>query len=596
MSLITSGAGLVGGSFEGETMTRLPVRHGRALIGLATAAAVATATATLGAAPASSAPSDGDCAALYPQSELVEGQPVTGLTVSKGTTPERFTGEYIGVLNSGIAPGLDMIMVRLSSREIDRVGGIWSGMSGSPVYARDGRLIGAVSYGLAYGASPVAGVTPYDAMDDYLTQPAAARISVAPRTAERIAAETDVSAAEAAQGFARLPMPLSVSGVSGPRLAQAAGKRTWLDRGVRAVGSAAASGTGPGADTIVAGGNLAAALSWGDVTMGGVGTATSVCGDEVVGFGHPMQYLGRTTESLHPASAVYVQEDPIGVPFKVANFGAPVGTITQDRLAGITGTIGTVPESTEVSSTLTYGDRSRTGTSNVSVRSATADVTFYQLLANHDRVIDGYQGGTEVQKWTVQGRDTEGTPFSLDMRDRYVSTSDIAFESPWDVADQAWLLSSLRGVTLDRIAVTTTLDDATTTVRVLRVEQYRAGRWVRVSRRNPILAWSGRRVLLRAIIGNADLNRIVRARFDVPAKARGTRGSLRVAGGAAVGQYVDGTDLGDVLDQYRSWVSNDEIQVGATLRRRGYTFRTSFTKAPRPWVVRGQQTVPMFVR
>src|SRR3954454_7416981 len=32
-------------------------------------------------------------------------------------------------------------------------------MSGSPVYAEDGRLIGAVSYGLAFGPSPVAGVT-----------------------------------------------------------------------------------------------------------------------------------------------------------------------------------------------------------------------------------------------------------------------------------------------------------------------------------------------------------------------------------------------------------------------------------------------------
>jgi hypothetical protein len=577
-------------------MTRLPVRHGHALIGLAAAAAVATATAALGAAPASSAPNDGDCAAPFPQAELVDGQRVTGLTVTKGTTPERFTGEYIGVVNSGIAPGLDMIMVRLSSREIDRVGGIWSGMSGSPVYASDGRLIGAVSYGLAYGASPVAGVTPFDAMDDYLTQPAAARIAVAPRAAQRIAAETDVSTTEAAQGFARLPMPLTVSGVSGRRLAQSVGKRSWLDRGVRAAGSATAPGTGPGADTIVAGGNLAAALSWGDVTMGGVGTATSVCGDEVVGFGHPMQYLGRTTESLHPASAVYIQEDPMGVPFKVANFGAPVGTITQDRLAGITGTIGTVPESTEISSTLGHGDRSRTGSSNVSVKSATADVTFYQLLANHDRVIDGYQGGTELQKWTVQGRDADGAPFTLDMRDRYVSTSDIAYESPWDVADQAWLLSSLRGVTVDRISVSTTLDDATTTVRVLRVEQYRGGRWVRVNRSNPILALSGRRVMLRAVIGNTDLNRIVRTRFDVPAKARGTRGSLRVTGGAAVGQYVDGTNVDDVLDQYRSWVSNDEIQVGASLRKRGYAFRTSFTKAPRAWVVRGQQTVPMFVR
>ena len=125
-----------------------------------TAAAVATAAtmtlAGLSASPAQSAPGSA-CPAPYPVQSLTKGAPVTGLTVGEGTQPDGFTGEVIGVLDNGIMPGLDMILVRLTSTEINRVGGIWSGMSGSPVYAADGRLIGAVSYGLAAGPSKVAG-------------------------------------------------------------------------------------------------------------------------------------------------------------------------------------------------------------------------------------------------------------------------------------------------------------------------------------------------------------------------------------------------------------------------------------------------------
>ena len=39
--------------------------------------------------------------------------PVTGLTVTSGTTPEPFTGKVLGVLQDGIAPDLDMVMVQL---------------------------------------------------------------------------------------------------------------------------------------------------------------------------------------------------------------------------------------------------------------------------------------------------------------------------------------------------------------------------------------------------------------------------------------------------------------------------------------------------
>ena len=110
---------------------------------------------------AHSAAATGDCTAPYPISDVTAGQAVHGLTVTQGTTPSPFTGDGLGVLKDGIIPGIDLVMVRLDSTEIQRVGGIWQGMSGSPVYAADGRLIGAVAYGFAAGPSPVAGVTPF---------------------------------------------------------------------------------------------------------------------------------------------------------------------------------------------------------------------------------------------------------------------------------------------------------------------------------------------------------------------------------------------------------------------------------------------------
>ena len=78
-------------------------------------------------------------------------------------------------------------------------------------------------------------------------------------------------------------------------------------------------------------------MSYGDINQAGVGTATSVCDGGVVGFGHPMTFFGKTTLSLHPADALYIQEDSVSAPYKVANLGDPAGTIAEDHLTGITG-------------------------------------------------------------------------------------------------------------------------------------------------------------------------------------------------------------------------------------------------------------------
>ena len=154
-------------------------------------------------------------------------------------SPDPFTGEVIGVLEDGIAPGLDMVIVDLDSPAIQAAGGIWQGMSGSPVYAGDGRLIGAVAYGLAYGPSPIAGVTPFEEMDDYLpaAKPGA---KVDGRTATAIAAASDVSADQASQGFEALGVPTGVSGVGAARLAKLNhDKRAYFPKSAFAAGRAA---------------------------------------------------------------------------------------------------------------------------------------------------------------------------------------------------------------------------------------------------------------------------------------------------------------------------------------------------------------------
>src|SRR5262245_51372609 len=97
--------------------------------------AVAVAAMTTGAVAAASGQAaappahDPHWAEAFPVDGRFRDMPVTGMTVSTGTDPDQFTGSVLGVLNDGIAPGIDMIMVRLTNDEINRVGGIWAGMS-----------------------------------------------------------------------------------------------------------------------------------------------------------------------------------------------------------------------------------------------------------------------------------------------------------------------------------------------------------------------------------------------------------------------------------------------------------------------------------
>lgn len=575
--------------------------RGRAAASLAVTAALFGTAAAVTAGPAQSAEPAGDCAEAFPVAEVADGDAVTGLTVSKGTTPDAFTGEILGVIKDGIAPGLDMIMADLTSPELERDNvGIWQGMSGSPVYAEDGRLIGAVAYGLSWGPSDVAGITPFEEMDNYLPDAPSPRVKVGPATARKIAARSDVTAAQAGQGFSQLRVPFGVSGVGADRItqglkAQKDRKLRYLPKNTYAMGASAAPGAGPDASTIVAGGNLAVSMSYGDITQGGVGTATSVCDGGVVGFGHPATFLGTTTLSMHPADVLYVQEDPVGPSFKVANFGEPVGTISGDHLSGVSGMFGALPATMTVTSDLSYHERQRDGSSFVSVPESNAAVTFYQQLANHDRVLDGIVAGSELMTWTVSG-DDNGTPFEFGMTDRYASQYDIAFESPWDVADTVWYLSSLEGVTVDDVVVDSTVDDDSSTWRVKSVEQKVDGAWVTVSRRKAIIAGAGETLKVRALLHGTAGDLTVPLMLDVPAKAAGKRGQLFVSGGAWTWTGGQVNSVEDIEKRISETVRNDAVaaQLWFEGPRRQTTSKT--VSAPTDKVVYGNKFIRVKVR
>ncbi|CAI9414328.1 hypothetical protein [Nocardioides sp. T2.26MG-1] len=572
-------------------------RRGRALASLITAGlGLAAVTGVTGTAQA--ADPAGDCATPYPIADLAGGQPVTGLTVSHGTTPDGFTGEVLGVLDDGIAPDIDMVMVRLTSPEIDRVG-IWQGMSGSPVYAADGRLIGAVAYGLAMGASPVAGVTPFADMDDYLGN-VARRVTVDQAAARTIARHTDVSAADAAEGFRQLPAPLGVAGVGARQLelaADHAGKRTYLPRSAYAVGRASGQAAGP--ETVVAGGNLAASLAYGDITMAAIGTATSVCDGRVVGFGHPLDHLGATTLTLHPADAIYVQEDLIAG-FKLANLGAPAGTISQDRLTGISGLLGPIPSTSDVTSTVTDGDRSREGTSHVSVRTpdALASTTFYEFLANHDRVVDGTVDGSEVASWTVTGTGPDGTPFTLSSSNRYVSEWDLTYEVGFALGDTVYYLAGIPGVTITGVTTGVTVEDAAAAYRISALQRKVDGTWTAVTRRQSIPVRAGKTLTMRAVLSGGGLHTTVPISVRIPRSMAGTPGILEVTGG----QYLGGLGPMATIEQAKKAVANlvrnDQLKVSLmSLSKRGRgTPVSSQVLGPVDGVVSGNRSAQLMVR
>ena len=426
--------------------THIPARWSRTLAFILTGGLILAAVVT----PGPQAHAVPDCPEVLPAAEVTPGDTGYGLTVSRGTTPEPFDVEVIGVLENALAPGLPLIVIEATSPEIERVGGIWGGMSGSPVYI-DGRLLGAVAYGFSWGPSRLGGVTPAEAMLRITERPTLpppvmpAEVDLPPELRE-MAIEDGVARAQAAT-MQPLEIPVRVSGPSGAKLDRFASSFEERYPGTRVVRGAAGAGweqDGAGGTTIVPGGNLAVSLAIGDYTAAGTATATYVCGETVLGFGHPLLFDGPTRLGMHGARAIRVVDDAIGGPYKLANPGPLVGTIDHDRRAGVAGRVGTLPVTTAITSEILNLDDAitTTGRTDVIHPSELGWPIVVHGWINYDLLVfdNPYVSGSAEVAWTIEGLRENGSPWRLDRSNRHADRSDLASSSLFEVAMFAELL------------------------------------------------------------------------------------------------------------------------------------------------------------
>lgn len=373
---------------------------------------------------------------------MIPGKMGVGYTTIKGTEIEEFAVEILAVLpNSG--PSGDLILVEVSGDVIDQVGGIASGMSGSPVYV-DGQLLGAIGYGYRSADQRIGLVTP---ADDMLAVLELIR-DEHDQTEEVSATDADVLSAS---DIVPLMTPIALSGY---------GQRSTrlLTSFFERRGTPVVSGSGPLFATdaprhtestvteMLPGSPIAVQMVTGDVNMSAIGTLTAVDNDRFIAFGHTMSSLGDVSILASGASIARTVSSP-EMPFKIGIVGNPVGTVLQDRNAAIGGRFGDLPVMTQLSVSVDDTDRGRPGHNGVVdfkaevIADDSMMTTFVVISAFEafDRGLDRLGDGTASIRFEIEG---DGLPRPL-VRENFVySSTDVAARSLWELYDALRRLQS----------------------------------------------------------------------------------------------------------------------------------------------------------
>ena len=306
--------------------------------------------------------------------EIKDGMKGYGLTVFKGTQPERFDVEVVGVLKN-FRPSQELILVKTPHPRLNITKNV-RGMSGSPIYFDGGRLAGAYAYSwAAFQVEPVAGVTPIAPMLSEMRRPIPpgfwpleggaplpAGAKAAPpkhASATPIGPGTGATAFDGAPGTydlethaqqvaSRLTMgldssrpvrpaatPLLLAGMSDRSMALV--QKLFGPLGLEPV-QAGGGGNGPQDPNAplhyVNGGALGVQMASGDVSFMGLGTVTHVEGNKLCGFGHPMMEAGV---SALPAAIglvhwIFASDQHSS---KIGEAARPLGTLVQDRQSAV---------------------------------------------------------------------------------------------------------------------------------------------------------------------------------------------------------------------------------------------------------------------
>jgi len=473
-----------------------------------------------------------DCETVMPTSNVTAGMTGTGWTVATGTTRESFDVEVIGVLPNAIAPGRDLIVVETDSPAIASAGGIWSGMSGSPVYI-GGEFVGAVAYGLSFGPSSIAGLTPAEDMVSLVDLPVTAairRLDRAPQTlrlpahlAREVAERAGVST-QAATGLKQLTLPLSVSGLGARGMQNFAERLTKQGKSfIPYVGGSAPRVGTTAAPELEAGDNFAATVSYGDFTIAAVGTASYVCEGKAIAFGHPATFGGAVTLGANAASALTVVPETLGAPYKLATVEETLGSLDQDRLAGVRGRLGELPAATPIRSVTEVPElgRSRVGNSEVVPLDWASTATYYHLWSSYDSEFDAFGPGSAVLWWTFEGLREDGSPWRLSRGNRLAAFFYVSEEAAFLPAIQLdeLVFNPWEDITVTDVNVRASLETPLRAYRIASLKVSKNGRRFRAL--NQVAARPGTRLRVRVTLRPVEPgpNRVVDLPFRIPRNA-----------------------------------------------------------------------------
>lgn len=304
---------------------------------------------------------------FLPLSELREGMRGVARTVFRGSEPEEFSVEILGIVPGAVGPKQDMIIGRLSGGGADRTA-VFAGMSGSPVYV-DGKLLGAISYSFPFSKEPICGITPIEQMIGIFEQnqngktkakePRAVSFAELAATSWKpefprqatvsssILSSSNSSLAQVAgQTFQPIATPVSFNGISQDVLNMFAPQ--LLSVGLLPVAGVSGAATmtpmkQADENTLVGGDSVSMQLTRGDYSLAAAGTVTYRDGDKIYAFGHPFLSLGVSDLPMSESHVVTVIPN-LNNSFKLAVPDAMVGTMTQDRATGVFGKLGQAPK------------------------------------------------------------------------------------------------------------------------------------------------------------------------------------------------------------------------------------------------------------
>ncbi len=353
---------------------------------------------------------------ILPRSELTAGMPLVGRTVFRGEQVDTFRLECLGVLEGGAAGG-DLILARALDERV-RESGIAAGMSGSPITSADGRLVGALAYSWSFSREPICGITPIEEMLPLLEERGRLGGDALPEAPGR----------REGSGWGTLRTPISVSGLpeSAVRWFEAEVQgRGWMV----APGGARPAAPPPAARPLLPGEAVAVELLRGDASVAAVGTVTWVDGDRLLAFGHPFLFGGTSALPLSRAAIVAVvprwqSSMKLGMPT------APIGTLIEDRRAGVAGVLGEGPSLVPFTVRVRPREAWREFHYEM-VRERALTPTLAFLAASASLLADGALPPEAAWRWRLRARfHASGEPSRiLDLGDRASTPGDTPFAS-----------------------------------------------------------------------------------------------------------------------------------------------------------------------